>query len=133
MKQTLEGVSDLELYLMHSFIHHCTHASMEFADLRNDLMQLCDLWPCFDIVLSKFPTVFRTCRLYLNGCKSSVLLSIFFALKSIQESQTDMAAKELSSHIQSLWDQYLTSKLGGFTFHESNVGLNNLTRRCLRV
>ena len=112
MKQTLEGVSDLELYLMDSFIHPCTHASMESAVLRNDLMQLCDLRPWLDISL--FGWLYRVCQ---------VLSYRFFALRLIQESQADTAAKELSSHIQSLWDQYLTSKLGEFTFHESNVDI----------
>jgi NACHT domain len=50
MKRPLHGLSSLEEYLTHGFIHHCTHAAPDSADLKNDLMQLCDLGPWLDIV-----------------------------------------------------------------------------------
>ena len=52
-----------------------------------------------------------------------MILWIFFALKLIHESQADTVAKELSSHIQSLWDQYFISKLNGYTFNGNNVDI----------
>jgi hypothetical protein len=51
IKQALKGVSVLEQYLADSFIHHCTRASTDSADLKHDLMQLCDLRPWFETVM----------------------------------------------------------------------------------
>ena len=47
MNQVREELSGLELYLGDSFIHHCTRASTDCADLKHDLMQICDLRPWF--------------------------------------------------------------------------------------
>jgi hypothetical protein len=55
---------------------------------------------------------------------SSMILS--FALKLIHESQADTASKELSNHIQLLWDHYLTTKLSEYTFNGNNVDISGL-------
>ena len=39
------------------------------------------------------------------------------------KSQADTASKELSNHIQSLWDHYLTTKLSEYTFNGNNVDI----------
>lgn len=44
----------------------------------------------------------------------------------ICEFQADTAAKELSSHFQSLWDQYLISKLNEHKFNGTNVDIAGL-------
>jgi hypothetical protein len=61
MKQALKGVSGLEKYLMDNLIYHCTHASTESADLKNDLMQLCDLRPWLEIIFSDNFSDFASC------------------------------------------------------------------------
>ena len=49
MNQALQGLSSRELYLISSLGHHCTQASTHSADLRNELIQVCDLRPSFEI------------------------------------------------------------------------------------
>ena len=75
MNQALEELSCLEEYLTCSFIHHCTHTSTESTDLKNDLMQLCDLRPRLESVsdgnLLELPSFF-----FLHGCIRSVLFSL---------------------------------------------------------
>jgi len=57
----LKGFSRFKIYLTSSFLHHCIHASPHSPDLKNDLMQICDLRPWFEIrpsVLLDLPTLF---------------------------------------------------------------------------
>ena len=49
-----------------------------------------------------------------------------FLEKIAHEYQADGAAKELSSHIQSLWDRYLTSSLDQHPFNRGNVDIAGL-------
>ena len=53
-------------------------------------------------------------------------LRIFIASKLIHEFQAERTTKELFSHIQLLWDQYLTAKLNECTFNGSNVDIAGL-------
>jgi hypothetical protein len=55
-----------------------------------------------------------------------MFLRIFIASKLIHEFQAETTAKELSSHIQLLWDQYLTTALNECTFNGNNVDIAGL-------
>ena len=123
MDQALQRSFAPENYALIFFIHHCSHASTKSADLKNDLMQLCDLRPWLDTVhdVLDLPSFFEW--LYKVCC---VLMNIVRFEIDPYESQADSAAKELSSHIQSLWDQYLTTKLSEHTFNGSNVDIAGL-------
>ena len=44
----------------------------------------------------------------------------------MHECQADTAAKELSNHIQSLWDQYFITELDEYTFNGDNVDIAGL-------
>jgi hypothetical protein len=69
MNQALEGVIGLEAYSTRNSIYHCTHASTDSADLKNDLMQLCAR-PWLDIMfsdgfpdlLSLFVWLYKVCQ-----------------------------------------------------------------------
>jgi NACHT domain len=74
-KQTLEGISGLELYLTHSFVHHCTHASTDSTDFKDDLMQLCNLRPWLETVVlghhsdlpSLFAWLYKVCQVRFSS------------------------------------------------------------------
>ena len=80
MKQALE-VPSREKYLTYNFIHHCTCAASDNAELKNDLMQLRDLRPWLKRVYSDkypyevgyfykirvgdlFPWLYKVCQVY---------------------------------------------------------------------
>ena len=55
-----EGVSEqVEVYLLRSFIHHCTQASTDCSDLKQDLMQICDLRSWFESKPRTSPNIHR--------------------------------------------------------------------------
>ena len=57
---TWEGVSKfVEVYLLRSFILHCTQASTDCPDLKNDLLQICDLRPWFGFPRGHPPNIHR--------------------------------------------------------------------------
>ncbi|KAF8810404.1 hypothetical protein BYT27DRAFT_7186632, partial [Phlegmacium glaucopus] len=101
--QRSEGSSGAREYLLSAFIHHCSRASTDSANLKNGLMQVSDLQPWCEI-----ETVF----FYYD------LLPLFDWLYK--------AAKELSSHFQLLFDQHLTTKLNGCGFNGRNVDIAGL-------
>ena len=120
MNPGLEDFSDeRQHYLVWGFAHHCTRASTDSTDLKNELMQVSGLWPFFRLhiiyrIIDLFTWLYKVCHLM------DVLPKI------IHESQADGGAKELSGHIQSLWDRYLTSTLNRYTFDRRNVDIAGL-------
>ena len=62
INKALQRVSGREQYLMNAFIHHCTRAPVDSADLKHNLVQLCDLRPWLDtefVDVSDLPTLFE--------------------------------------------------------------------------
>ena len=123
MDQALQRSFGPENYALISFTRHCSCASTESADLKNYLMQLRDLRPWLDTGLDVdhlpffFEWLYKVCYIPMNN--------LWFEINPY-ESQADSPAKELSNHIQSLWDQYLTTKLSEHTFNGSNVDIAGL-------
>ncbi|KAF8810496.1 hypothetical protein BYT27DRAFT_7186573 [Phlegmacium glaucopus] len=104
--QRSEGSSRAQKYLTTNFIQHCTRASMESANLKNDLMQVSDLQPWCE---------FWTLEFYHD---------LPYLFDWLYKAET--AAKELSSHFQLLWDQNLTTELNEYKFNGSNVDIAGL-------
>ncbi|KAF8809778.1 hypothetical protein BYT27DRAFT_7135942 [Phlegmacium glaucopus] len=104
--QRLEGSSGTQEYLTKAFIYHCSRASTDSANLKNDLMRVSDLRPWCE-----FGQLFFCFK----------LPSLFDWLY-----KADTAAKELSTHFQLLFDQYLTTKLNESKIHRSNVDIAGL-------
>ena len=122
MNQGFEKISVLEKYLM-SFIYHCTQASTDVPDLKIISCKSVMFGPGLNCgllaVYLDFPYLFP----WLYKVRYIVWM---FSSKLIQESQVDTAAKELSSHSQSIWGQYLITMLNEHTFDEGNVYIRPL-------
>ncbi|KAF8809772.1 hypothetical protein BYT27DRAFT_7187645 [Phlegmacium glaucopus] len=101
-----EGPYSVQEYLLMAFIYHCSQASTDSTNLKNDLMQVSHLRPWCEIMGAGF---------YYN------LPSLFAWLY-----KADTAAKELSSHFKSLLDQHLTTKLNEYKLNGSNVDIAGL-------
>ena len=122
MNPGLQGFSDdRQRYLILSFTHHCIRASTDSTDLKNKIMQVSDLQKVFEmgcISITRLPALFTW--LYKVRYLTDVLRKI------IDESQADGTAKELLSHIKSLWDRYLTSTLDQYAFNKRNIDIAGL-------
>ncbi|KAF8815007.1 hypothetical protein BYT27DRAFT_7201103 [Phlegmacium glaucopus] len=101
--QRLQGSSGVQEYLLTAFIYHCSRASTDSTNLKNDLMQVSDVRPL--------------CEINRRGFHYE-LPSLFDWLY-----KADTAAKELSSHLQLILDQYLTTSLNQYKIHRSNVDI----------
>ncbi|KAF8809769.1 hypothetical protein BYT27DRAFT_7232197 [Phlegmacium glaucopus] len=104
--QRSEGSYSAQKYLLLAFIYHCSRASTDSTNLKNDLMQVSDLRPWYEFMQSLF---------YYD------LPSLFDWLY-----KADTAAKELSSHFQLLFDQHLTTNLNDYKLNGSNVDIAGL-------
>ncbi|KAF8809797.1 hypothetical protein BYT27DRAFT_7187682, partial [Phlegmacium glaucopus] len=94
-------------YLLFAFIYHCTRASTNSANLKSDLMEVSDLRPwCVEINQPGF-------------CYGLPYLFDWLY-------KADMAAKELSSHFQLLFNQHLTTNLNEYKLNGSNVDIAGL-------
>jgi hypothetical protein len=63
MDRALKEVSGLEEYSMKNFTYHCPRASTDSIGLKDDLMQLRDLGPWFEVVVPNRLTDFPSYRL----------------------------------------------------------------------
>ncbi|KAF8815723.1 hypothetical protein BYT27DRAFT_7192458 [Phlegmacium glaucopus] len=104
--QRSEGSFGAQEYLTGAFIYHCSRASTDSANLKNDLIQVSDLRPWCGI---------RPASFYHR------LPSLFDWLY-----KADTPAKKLSSHFKFLFDQHLTTKLNEYKFNGSNVDIAGL-------
>ncbi|KAF8815031.1 hypothetical protein BYT27DRAFT_6854458 [Phlegmacium glaucopus] len=98
--------SSVQDYLLNAFIYHCSRASADSTNLKNDLMEVSDLRPLCEINQPNF---------------HNELPSLFDWLY-----KADTAAKELSSHFQLLLDQHLTTNLNEYKIHGGNVDIAGL-------
>ena len=106
-------------YFIRGFTHHCIRASTDSTDLKNELMQVSDLFSVFQtwhFAVINLPKLFAW--LYkVRRHFTDVLCKI------IHEYQADGAAGELSGHIQSLWDRYLISTFDQHAFNRRNIDI----------
>ena len=86
-------------------------------------MQVSDLWPILRMWPSGVQPYFP--ELFPWLCKVRHFTDVLRKIID-DESQAGGAAKELSSHIQWLWDRYLTSILDQYAFNKRNVDIAGL-------